>query len=190
MKLPRLFNDKNKLFAAAILAIILIVSVGGGIYYSNKKDKEASSNQAKSEQDKQIQENLSKKEESLTNQNPSSSPQENQEDDKLLTELTDITLQGSIDESGEISVSLYGAAGNYKIQKMVNGGSPVTIIESAKYSGRGGFAIEEKIPSTESSRTFWIYRILDGKVSQHKAITVERNVIVQKGGIINFPEAQ
>lgn len=193
MKTSIFLKDKKNILAASVLGAIVVASVGGGIYFSNKKETEKKTDTPTTAE--QVDLNIQKKEDSNSNTReesntnssgntaPAPAQQQNQAD------LSDITLQATISENNEIKLFLYGQSGAYKIQRQGNG-TWITVIENGVYSGRGGFEIVESIPSDVSTRTYRVFRIVEGKESQPKDILIDRSVIIKRGGVTNFPEAQ
>lgn len=178
------FNYK-KVFVLLVLLLLVCTIVGGGWYFLNKITKDKNSTTiGNTETEKQIEQNLKTKEDA-SKQSSTPNTESSKISDTPYLSLDDIVLQAVLTETKEISISLYGISGEYRIQRQANG-VWINVVDSATYSGRGGFEITEKIPANEDSRAYRIYRKINNNFVGPKDITVLRSLVVEKGGITNF----
>lgn len=195
MKIPKSFLDKKNILLASVTAAIVIGTVGGGLYFSNKKEKENQQNpETTTEEGKKVDEDFS-----VGGNKPNQTPNTNENGTTSDTpttntpksnELADVSIQGTLlkDENNAVSTILYGDAGTYTIEKK-SGETWVSVLNNTNYSGRGGLDLQDQIPVSETERTYRVYRLVDGSKIGPKEILVDRNLVVSKGGVTNFPGA-
>jgi cytoskeletal protein RodZ len=191
----------NKLPLSIILVVLMALTIGGGIYLSEKKQsktKQNTDNQTGQEQtnpanEQQVQNNLNTKEQSQNNQTQNPTPT-NPEQNNTPTQsgpsdqLADVSLQATLnkEDNNSISVTLYGQAASYTIDKSSDNGTTwKNVLNGSQYSGAGGLFIEKILDDANGSeRLYRITRVIGGQTSATKQVLVSRNLVVS--GSSNF----
>jgi hypothetical protein len=174
-------------------ALVLALAGGGAYYSKNKSNQVAKNNNPQSQSSQEGPDGSAGKDTNFntaspteTNNTSTNNPSGETPQPTSGNVLNDVTIQAVIDKStGEIFTSLYGASGEYTVEKQVNG-EWKAVVSAGKYSGFGGLDLVEPIPSTELQRVYRVYKIVNGQKTGPKEITVERNFVKEKGSA-SFP---
>lgn len=193
MKLKKVLKNK---ITIGVIGTAIIACTGAGVYLSVKKNPVVDpklpeiikdNNTEGENTTPDVQNNLDQKEQNSNSQNTNGQNQAQPTAPASDQTLSDVSLQAQINNADNysISVRLYGDSGIYAIDKKV-GENWVNVLNDANYVGTGGFALDDKIPVSETQRIYRVYRVVEGSKVGPKEITIDRN-LVQSNGIVNFP---
>jgi len=181
----------KKMMAKSALPLILAGAVvaagaGGAYYYANKQGDKLAGTPSEQTQNQTISNNTTKGETTSTDQNSTATTTDTP---TTSATLGDVLLQITKDPDAPTtaSVSLYGPAGTYGVEKLVNG-SWTTVVAKFGYSGSGGYVFD----TISSSAAETHYRVFGLNGSTRTATSGDTTVkwsLVNENGIYTIPIA-